>query len=216
VVVDVFRSMTTAVTAVARGRRCFPVPSLDEAARLKRSLDAALLVGEQGGNKPYGFDLTNSPAALAALEDARPIILLSSSGTDLLHVAKRLRPSVIYAGSLRNVSAQVDALAAQTGDVLLAGAATRGEFREEDRYCCARLAGGLLHSGFGVADDATAAVVAEWENAPVKAILVSKSVAYLRETRQDADLDFVLEAVDDLKDAFVFEHDEIVRRAVGS
>src|SRR5215213_5865623 len=85
VAVDVIRATTTAVTGVALNRRCFPTPSIEAAVPLAARLDNPLLVGELGGNMPYGFDLTNSPAALADRCDIhRPAILLSSSGTRLL------------------------------------------------------------------------------------------------------------------------------------
>ena len=57
------------MTAVALGRRCFPVPSLDAAVPLAAKLTNPLLVGELGGNMPYGFDLNNSPADLEARTD---------------------------------------------------------------------------------------------------------------------------------------------------
>ena len=68
VAVDVIRTMTTAVTAAALGRRVFPAPTvaaaLEQAARLERPL----LVGEVDGRMPAGFDLTNcdGPASPAA------------------------------------------------------------------------------------------------------------------------------------------------------
>src|SRR5205085_2262035 len=90
VCVDVFRATTTAVTAVVAGRRCFPAGSLEEAVPLAAALHRPLLVGELGGNMPYGFDLQNSPAAVAGRPDVwRPAILLSTSGTPLLIAAAR-------------------------------------------------------------------------------------------------------------------------------
>src|SRR5262245_49992198 len=61
VAVDVIRATTTAVTGVALGRRCFPVPSLEAAVPLAARLDNPLLVGELGGNMPHGFHMNNSP-----------------------------------------------------------------------------------------------------------------------------------------------------------
>src|SRR5437879_1743632 len=85
VAVDVIRATTTAVTAVARGRKCFPVPSIEQAVSLTRKLSEPLLVGELGGSMPYGFDLNNSPADLEVRTDIhRPVILLSTSGTRLI------------------------------------------------------------------------------------------------------------------------------------
>src|SRR5437763_8672169 len=85
VCIDVIRATTTAQTAVALGRRCFPVPSIEAAVPLAASLDNPLLVGELGGSLPYGFHLNNSPARVAQREDVeRPMILLSTSGTRLV------------------------------------------------------------------------------------------------------------------------------------
>ena len=52
VAIDVIRATTTATTAVALGRRCFPVPSLEAAVPLAAQLDRPLLVGELGGTCP--------------------------------------------------------------------------------------------------------------------------------------------------------------------
>src|SRR6266436_4678210 len=86
VAVDVVRATTTAVTAAATGRRCFPAPTMDEALQLAARFPAALLAGEQSSIMPPGFNLTNSPAQVAMRADIeRPLILLSSSGTRLCH-----------------------------------------------------------------------------------------------------------------------------------
>ena len=64
--IDILRATTTAATAVALGRRCYPVPSIEAALPLAARLSEPLLVGELGGNMPFGFDLTNSPFEVAA------------------------------------------------------------------------------------------------------------------------------------------------------
>src|SRR5579864_551914 len=85
VAVDVIRATTTAVTGVALGRKCFPAPTLEAAVPLAAKLHNPLLVGELGGSMPYGFDLNNSPADLAARTDIhRPMLLLSTSGTRVI------------------------------------------------------------------------------------------------------------------------------------
>ena len=212
VAIDVIRATTTAITAVDRGRRCFPVPSLEVAVPLAARLDRPLLVGELGGSVPYGFDLNNSPAELARRDDLdRPMILLSTSGTRLLWEARgALR---VYAASLRNWSAQVERLVAAGQSVAVLGAGTRGEFREEDQLCCAWIAHGLLERGFAAASGATEALVERWHDAPADAFLESKSVEYLRETGQEDDLEFVLSHVDDLDATFVLDGDELRKDA---
>ena len=145
--IDVIRATTTAITAVAAGRRCFPVASIEAALPLAARLVNPLLVGELGGNMPYGFHLQNSPAEMDRSVDLdRPVILLSSSGTGLLSAAAAR--SRTYAACLRNAAAQARHLIATHERVLLLAGESRGEFRDEDRLCCARIAAPLLAAGF--------------------------------------------------------------------
>ena len=84
VAVDVIRATTTAVSCVADGWRCYPASSMEHALPVAARLHHPLLVGELGGNMPYGFDVANSPAKLATRPDkTRPIILLVSAGRGL-------------------------------------------------------------------------------------------------------------------------------------
>src|SRR5207245_6212928 len=132
VAVDGIRATTTAVTAVALGRRCFPVPSLDAVVPLAAKLTNPLLVGELGGSMPYGFDMNNSPADLEARTDIhRPMLLLSTSGTRLICGAAE--GQAMYVACLRNHSAQIAYLAAHHPAVAIIGPGSRGEFREEDQ-----------------------------------------------------------------------------------
>jgi 2-phosphosulfolactate phosphatase len=207
VVVDVIRATTTAVTAVAAGRRCFPVTSLEAAMELAERLDDPLLVGELGGNMPYGFDLTNSPAQIVGRTDlARPMILLSTSGTQLMCAAS----GSVYVACLRNYGALVRHLARAAANVAVIGAGARGEFREEDALCCAWVTAGLLDAGFEAADERTAEIVEGWVDRPVDSVLDGKSSAYLRATGQLHDLEFILSHVDDLDSVFALRKGEIV------
>ena len=209
VAVDVIRATTTAVTAAALNRRCFPVSSLEAAVTLAERLDDPLLVGELGGNVPHGFHLANSPAAVALRSDvSRPMILLSTSGTRLLCEAKEWCAAV-YAACLRNYTAQVRYLAARHHRVAVIGAGSRGEFREEDQMCCAWIAEGLINLGYSPRGELTARLVERWSGAPVDAFLGSKSVEYLASTGQLSDLDFILEHVDDINAVFPLDNDHI-------
>jgi 2-phosphosulfolactate phosphatase len=214
VAVDVIRATTTAVTAVASGRRCFPVPSLEFAVPLAARLHDPLLVGELGGNMPYGFDLTNSPAEVARRGDIdRPMLLLSTSGTRLFWTASEC--DAVYVACLRNYTAQVRHLLTYCPErVLLIGAGSRGEFREEDQLCCAWIAAGLVAAGYKL-DAGAQAIVERWGRAPADAFLISKSVAYIRDTGQEQDLAFILAHIDDVDQAFVFQNGEVVPAAAG-
>jgi len=209
VAIDVIRATTTAVTAVALGRRCYPVASVAEAWRLAETLDRPLLAGEVAGDMPDGFDMTNSPALLAQRHDVdRPIILLSSSGTQLMDCIRMRKAS--YVASFRNYNATIDHVARQHDQVVLIGAGSRGEFREEDQMCCAWIAEGLIEYGFVVENDATRALVERWRGLPRDAFMMSRSVEYLRRSDQLHDLDFTLQHFDDLDLVCTLCADEIV------
>jgi 2-phosphosulfolactate phosphatase len=197
VAVDVIRATTTAVTAISMGRECHLVPTLQAAFDTALRLPNALLAGELGGDMPAGFDLTNSPAQLAARSDvSRPLVLLSSTGTRLIYEIRHSDSA--YLACFRNYSATIDCLAKTHKAVTLIGAGTRGAFREEDQMCCAWIADGLIESGFAPEDGVTLHLAERWRGAPHDAFLVSQSVAYLKKSGQLRDLDFILSHFDDV------------------
>ncbi|HEX7797748.1 MAG TPA: 2-phosphosulfolactate phosphatase [Vicinamibacterales bacterium] len=198
VAVDVIRATTTAVTAVSMGRECYVVPSLESALETASRVPNALLAGELGGAMPAGFELTNSPAQLAARSDiSRPLVLLSSSGTRLMCAIGPQRSA--YFACFRNYSATIEHLAHHHDAVTVIGAATHGDFREEDQMCCAWIAEGLIRSGFAVEDEMTQRLIERWRGAPCDGFLTSQSVAYLRRSGQLRDLDFILKQFDDVR-----------------
>ena len=208
VAVDVIRATTTAITSVALGWRCFPAASIEHALPLAAKLSHPLLVGELGGNMPYGFDVTNSPAKLALRPDSsRPIILLSSSGTRLIHEAGTA--DAAYLSCLRNSKATAKYIAGRHNRVAVIGSGTRGEFREEDQMGCALVAAELVNLGYSCEDAQTDQIITKWANASRDAWIGSKSVDYLRNSDQLDDLDFVLGHFEDLSAAFMLKHGEV-------
>jgi 2-phosphosulfolactate phosphatase len=209
VVVDVIRATTTSITAVALGRRCHAVASLEAAEQLRRALPDPLLAGELGGNVPYAFDLQNSPAALLSRDDLhRPLVLLSTNGTRLM-VDAAAHGRDVFVACLRNMAAQAEALRSRRR-VLILGAGTRGEFREEDQLCAARIAERLVGRGHTPADARTAALIARWRGARLDVLRDGGSAAYLTGSGQVADLEFVLQHVDDLGAAYRLCDGEVV------
>lgn len=208
VAVDVIRATTTAVTAAVGGWRCFPAASIEAAVGLAKVLHDPLLIGELGGNTPYGFHLSNSPAQVASRTDAgRPIILLSTSGTRVICEASPQQ--VVYAACLRNYTAQAAMLAAHHSSVAIVGAGARGEFRMEDQLACAWIAELLIAAGYEPLGE-TAELVKRWSDVAVEVITAGNSAAYLRQTGQSCDLDFILAHVDDIQAAFRLQAGELV------
>jgi 2-phosphosulfolactate phosphatase len=209
VAIDVVRATTTAISLAASGRRCFPVPTVEAAFALAERLDNALLVGEQRGVIPPGFDLNNSPAELMARNDTkRPVILLSSSGTRLCHEASGC--DAVFLACLRNYASVPNHLAARFPKIAVIGAGTRGEFREEDQMCCAWVAERLVRLGYEPFDDKTMHLIDRWSEAHVDAWVSGKSAAYLRNSDQIDDLKFILDHVGDLTAAFTLQDGEVV------
>lgn len=208
VAVDVMRATTTAVTIGRSGRRCLPVPSLEAAHAVAAGLEQPLLVGELGGLLPDGFDLQNSPVAMEVRTDVhRPAVLLSTSGTRLFEEARSAH--AVYAACLRNVTAQVGHLIRHHSCVAVIGAGTKGEFRREDQFGCARIAAGLLDAGYRAGDDRTIEIVERWRDASVQVCASGRSAEYLRRTDQLEDLDFVLTRIDDVDGVFRLESGEL-------
>jgi 2-phosphosulfolactate phosphatase len=197
VAIDVIRATTTAVAVAVRGGRCFPVPTLAAAQALAGRLENPLLVGEVHGVQPDGFDLNNSPVEVALHQDySRPVVLLSSSGTKLIHEAAGCE--AVYLACFRNHSAVAAYLAGRYARIALLGAGTRGQFREEDQMCCAWMAAQLMRAGYQAEDKLTEEVARRWTGAPAVECLVSESAQYLKRSGQLKDLEFVLDHVDDL------------------
>ena len=198
VVVDVIRATTTAATALSTGRRVFPARTSDEAFVIASTLDNPLLVGELGGNMPYGFDLTNSPEQIAARDDVdRPMVLVSSSGTSLL-MSSAGGPAV-YAACFRNFSAVARHLIDKHDRIAIVGAGTRGQFRKEDQMCCAWVAKPLVEAGYQPETPQTREYIYRWNGTNAEEARTGESADYLRNSGQEKDLEFVLGHIDDLE-----------------
>ncbi len=208
VAVDVIRATTMAVTAVAGGRRCFPVSTVQEAFSLATRLDHPILAGELGGDIPTGFEMSNSPADLVLRTDIhRPLILLSSSGTQL--IARARGADAVYLACFRNFSATART-AANHSRVAVIGAGSRGEFRKEDQMCCAWVAQQLIQDGYVAQNERTQEIVQRWKDCPPDTCANGNSAKYLRNSGQERDLDFILASIDDLDTGFALRMDQIV------
>lgn len=209
VAVDVIRATTTIATAIAMGRKCFPVPTLEAAHQVSARLRNPLLAGEVGGVIAPGFEINNSPAELAMRNDiSRPLVLLSSSGTKLVHMVRATKAA--YIACFRNFEFLANSLVGRHSRIAIIGAGSRGEFRQEDQMCCAWIAEHLIDSGYFTANKETAAIVERWRRMSPSAILSSPSAKYLMRSGQRKDLDFILAHIADLDWEFTIQGDEVV------
>jgi 2-phosphosulfolactate phosphatase len=210
VAVDVIRATTLAVTAVAAGRRCLVAADLEDAFAIRDRIGNAVLAGELGGDLPAGFDMNNSPAELAQRGDVeRPLVMLSTSGTQLMLEASRSAHGAFVA-CFRNFTATARLLADRRERVAVIGAGSRNEFREEDQMCCAWVAELLVNAGYRAEDRETTKIIERWSGAAVTACETGNSVAYLRRSGQLRDFDFIVAHVDDLDLVSAIEGNELV------
>lgn len=97
VAVDVIRAFTTAAYAFAAGaREIFLVDSVDQALALKREHPRMVAMGEDHGRRPDGFDLSNSPVAVASADlVGRSMVQRTSAGTrwGMLAKASTIHPN---------------------------------------------------------------------------------------------------------------------------
>jgi 2-phosphosulfolactate phosphatase len=206
---DVIRATTTGTTALARGNRCIPVPTIEAArAAAANGHGTVLLAGEQAGHQIDGFHLNNSPAAIDRVT-GETIVLVSSSGTRVLHAASGATD--VYVACLRNASATAFALADTGRDVVFLAACTRGEFRDEDKLLAGWIARDLVARGYAPQDDLTHDVLQRWGDAQPEDMLGSESVAFLRRAGHEDDLEFILARVDDLAFTVKLVEGEFVR-----
>ncbi len=210
VVVDVMRATTTATTALSLGWRVFPARTTDDAFIIASRLENPLMVGEIGGNTPYGFDLTNSPVQMALRTDReRPVVFVSSSGTQLILSAEGSEG--VYLACFRNFSAVAEHIAGRHERIALIGAGTRGQFRREDQMGCAWVAERLVKMGYRTDSGKTDGYISRWSGVSPEEARKGKSAEYLMRSGQVEDLEFVIKHIDDLSTVPVLEEGELVK-----
>lgn len=208
VAVDVIRATTSAITAVASGRRCFTTPSLESLHSVASRLENPLLAGELGGDMPEGFHLNNSPVELLLHPDrGRPLVMLSTSGTRLIDEARNADLTLL--ACFRNWRATASFLAGNCNRIALIGAGSRGEFREEDQMCCAWIADELLSAGYSVTNEETLSLIHRWRGVGPEDCVLSNSAKYLMRTGQEKDLAFVIGHINDLPHVYVVRSGEV-------
>ena len=135
VVIDVLRATTVIVCALANGaREIIPVGDPKTARHLARSIDGALLGGEQHNRRIPGFDLGNSPLEYDARVLGKTVIMHTTNGTRVLEALSG--GNLIWCGAFANASTIARALCRPdiaAAKFVCAGQA--GEFSLEDFVC---------------------------------------------------------------------------------
>ena len=133
VIIDVLRATSTIATALHNGAKAIvPVDSVAECIRIGKQIDA-ITAGERDGQVAEGLQYGNSPFEYP--EDfikGKTLVLTTTNGTKLLHMALEKGAPEIITGSFPNLSAVCDYLQQQNRNVVLACAAWKDKVNIED------------------------------------------------------------------------------------
>lgn len=134
VAIDVLRATTMILAAFSQGiRRIIPVADLTAAWESKQMDPARVLAGEINGFAPEGFDMGNSPVLMMQqVVWGKEMVLFTTNGTRLLQRLSAETELKVYISAFANHDSLVEALSADTGDILLCCAGTAGSVSLED------------------------------------------------------------------------------------
>lgn len=133
VIIDVFRATSTIASALYNGAKCvIPVDSVPKAIEISRSIDG-IAAGERDGKIAEGLEHGNSPLEYnREFVEGRTLVLTTTNGTRLLHMALERGAETIVSGSFPNLSAVTDYLASKGKNVVLGCAGWKDRFNLED------------------------------------------------------------------------------------
>jgi 2-phosphosulfolactate phosphatase len=133
VVIDVFRATSTIASALYNGAKCIvPVDSVPKAIEISRNIDG-IAAGERDGKIADGLEHGNSPMEYGRdFIENKTLVLTTTNGTRLLHMALEKGVDTIITGSFPNLSAVCDFLMAENKNVVLGCAGWKDRFNLED------------------------------------------------------------------------------------
>lgn len=133
VIIDVLRATSTIATALYNGAKAvIPVDSVQQCIQIGQQLNA-ITAGERDGKIVEGLQYGNSPLEYprSFIED-KTLVLTTTNGTRLLHMASEKGAQQIITGSFPNLSAVCNYLIACKQSVILGCAAWKEKVNIED------------------------------------------------------------------------------------
>ena len=133
VIIDVLRATSTIATALNNGARCVvPVDNIPRCIELGKAIDS-ITAGERDGKIAEGLQYGNSPFEYPReFVQGKTLVLTTTNGTKLLHMALEKGASHIVTGSFPNLTAVCDYLISTQQPVILACAAWKDRINLED------------------------------------------------------------------------------------
>src|ERR1700754_1930549 len=133
IIIDVLRATSTIATALYNGAKCvIPVDSVAKCIELGKKIDA-ITAGERDGKIAEGLEYGNSPFEYPKeFIGGRTLVLTTTNGTRLLHMALDRGAGQIITGSFPNLTSVCEYLTAQNQPVVLGCAAWKDRVNIED------------------------------------------------------------------------------------
>jgi 2-phosphosulfolactate phosphatase len=133
VIIDVLRATSTIATALHNGAKAIiPVETVAECIRIGKQIES-ITAGERDGQIAEGLEYGNSPFEYPTeFIEGKTLVLTTTNGTRLLHMALSANAKGIITGSFPNLSAVCDYLVQQEQDVILGCAAWKNRVNIED------------------------------------------------------------------------------------
>ena len=133
VIVDVLRATSTIATVLYNGAKCIiPVDSVSRCIEISKQIKG-ITAGERDGKIAEGLEYGNSPFEYPKeFIEGKTLVLTTTNGTKLLHMALDRGAKQIITGSFPNLDAVCDYLVAQNLPVVLACAAWKDRVNIED------------------------------------------------------------------------------------
>ena len=133
VIIDVLRATSTIATALHNGARCvIPVDSVSRCIELGKQIDG-ITAGERDGKIAEGLENGNSPFEYPGdFIEGKTLVLTTTNGTRLLHMALEKGAKEIITGSFPNLSAVCNHLIEMKRNVILGCAAWKDRVNMED------------------------------------------------------------------------------------
>ena len=133
VIIDVFRATSTIASALHNGSRCvIPVDSGPKAIEISKNIDG-IAAGERDGKIADGWLHGNSPLEYGRdFIENKTLVLTTTNGTRLLHMALERGADTIISGSFPNLSAVCSYLVETNKNVVLGCAGWKDRFNLED------------------------------------------------------------------------------------
>jgi 2-phosphosulfolactate phosphatase len=133
VIIDVLRATSTIAAALYNGAASIiPVDSISECVRIAAET-GGITAGERDGKVAEGLTYGNSPFEYPrAFIENKILVLTTTNGTRLLHMALERGAADIVTGSFPNLGAVCDYLVASEKNVILGCAAWKDKVNQED------------------------------------------------------------------------------------